>query len=107
MAFVLEFMILLKKINFCFWWIFTEKGYLTFDGLIKVVGDAKLFGIACLPNTTVKHEDGRLFIKEFIISCKHFFMRWAPDSRSYDADKFYTLAGKVKYEYKDNVVQQI
>uniref|UniRef100_A0A8W8N4J0 Uncharacterized protein n=1 Tax=Magallana gigas TaxID=29159 RepID=A0A8W8N4J0_MAGGI len=69
-----------------------KKGYLTFDGLIKVVGDAKLFGIACLPNTTVKHEDGRLFIKEFIISCKHFFLRWAPDSRSYDADKFYTLA---------------
>lgn len=60
------------------------------------MGDAKLFGIACLPNTTVKHEDGRLFIKEFIISCKHFFLRWAPDSRSYDADKFYTLAGKVK-----------
>lgn len=60
--------------------------------------DAKIFGISCFPNTKIKHEDGRLFIEAFIIACKHFFLRWSPDLRSHDADKFYTLAGKVKFE---------
>lgn len=68
------------------------------------MGDVKLVGIVCFLNIKVKYEDGWLFIKEFVIKCKYFFMRWVFDLRSYDVDKFYILVGKVKYEYKDNVV---
>lgn len=71
------------------------------------MGDAKIFGVSCHPNTAAKHEDFRLVIKDLIISCKHFFLRWSPDLSKQDADMFYTIAGKLKSECLDDVVQQI
>lgn len=62
------------------------------------MGDAKIFGVSCHPNTAAEHEDFRLVIKDLIISCKHFFLRWSPDLSKQDADMFYTIAGKLKSE---------
>ncbi|XP_048730100.2 uncharacterized protein LOC125647471 [Ostrea edulis] len=79
---------------------YTRRRYLNFKGSAKVVGDAKVVTLSCKPNLKIKHEDGRLFFKAWIIASNYFFMRWSPNDSGTSSDSDYYTIADVYYKDK-------